>query len=170
MLASVSFPIYTRALVNAVLRREQRWHVTGSAGRRASPFNFMIPQVLFFVFLLLTSVVGVWRDLGAGNLSLALAWNVTNTLILGAFMVTALREARTTRRAERRRRRSAVLVRGRRRSPDQARKRTAPTRTIEPNHSTRAARQPPAGAARTAQPAVAADERLSDLITTGGTR
>lgn len=101
MLAAVSFPIYTRALVNAVLRREQRWHVTGSIGRTASPFNFMIPQVLFFVFLLLTSVVGVWRDLGAGTLSLALAWNATNTFILGAFVVTAWREARAARRADR---------------------------------------------------------------------
>ena len=32
-------------------------------GRRPSPFNFMIPQVLVFVFLLLTSVVAIWRDL-----------------------------------------------------------------------------------------------------------
>ena len=29
MLAAVSFPIYVRALINAVLRREQKWHVTG---------------------------------------------------------------------------------------------------------------------------------------------
>lgn len=100
MLSSVSFPIYGRALVNALLRREQRWHVTGSTGRTASPFNFILPQVLFFAFLLLTSVVGVWRDLGVGSLSLALAWNVTNTVVLGAFMVTAVREARSTRRAD----------------------------------------------------------------------
>ena len=40
----------------------------------------MQPQVLFFVLLLLTTVVGVWKDLGNGYLSLALAWNATNTL------------------------------------------------------------------------------------------
>ena len=151
MLASVSFPIYTRALVNAVLRREQRWHVTGSTGRTASPFNFMIPQVLFFVLLLLTSVVGVWRDLGAGTLSLALAWNATNTFILGAFVVTALREARTTRRADRERRLAGTGRRARRNDPT-----TNPTvlGTLED--------------VRTARPAAGAEQ--PDLITTGGTR
>ena len=44
----------------------------------------MMPQVLFFVFLVITTVVGVWKDLGNGYFSLALAWNATNTLILGA--------------------------------------------------------------------------------------
>jgi cellulose synthase (UDP-forming) len=52
----------------------------------------MVPQVLFFVFLLITTVVAVWKDLGNGYLSLALAWNATNTLILGSFVVTAWRE------------------------------------------------------------------------------
>jgi cellulose synthase (UDP-forming) len=52
----------------------------------------MIPQVIVFVFLLLTSVVSIWRDLGNSQLSLATAWNVTNTFILGAFMIVALKE------------------------------------------------------------------------------
>ncbi|MCL3859693.1 glycosyltransferase family 2 protein [Actinotalea sp. K2] len=103
MLAAVSFPIYVRALVNALLRREQRWHVTGSRTGTASPFNFILPQVLVFVFLLLTSLVGAWRDLDAGAITLALAWNITNTLILGAFMVTALREHAASRRSNRER-------------------------------------------------------------------
>ena len=34
-------------------------------------------------------VVGVWKDLGNGYPSLALAWNATNTLILGGFVLTA---------------------------------------------------------------------------------
>ena len=59
----------------------------------------MMPQVLFFQFLLLTTVVGVWKDLGNGYPSLALAWNATNTLILGAFVVTAWREGRRARAA-----------------------------------------------------------------------
>jgi cellulose synthase (UDP-forming) len=101
MLAAVSFPIYTQALVNAFVGKEQKWHVTGSrsgAGRRRSrpadsPFNFMIPQVLVFAFLLLSSVVAIWRDLTNSQLTLATAWNVTNTVILGAFMLVACREA-----------------------------------------------------------------------------
>jgi cellulose synthase (UDP-forming) len=92
MLAAVSFPIYISALWNAIAKKEQKWHVTGSKAKAKSPFNFMIPQVLVFVFLVLTSVVSIWRDLGNSQLSLATAWNVTNTFILGAFMIVALKE------------------------------------------------------------------------------
>ncbi|KQY47905.1 glycosyltransferase [Cellulomonas sp. Root137] len=101
LLAAVSFPIYTRALVNAVLRRDQKWHVTGQKGAYRSPFAFMVPQVLFFQFLLITTVVGVWKDLGNGYPSLAVAWNATNTLILGGFVVTAWREGHHARAAVR---------------------------------------------------------------------
>lgn len=97
LLASVSFPIYVRALVNAVLRREQAWHVTGRKGAYRSPFAFMQPQVLFFQFLLVTTVVAAWKAAESGQLTLALAWNATNTLILGGFVVTAWREGRRAR-------------------------------------------------------------------------
>ena len=95
MLAAVSFPIYTRALINAIIGKEQKWHVTGSADQAASPFNFMIPQVLIFEFLLITSVVAVWQDLEQRRADPGAAWNVTNTVILGAFIVVAWREARS---------------------------------------------------------------------------
>jgi cellulose synthase (UDP-forming) len=101
LLASASFPIYTRALVNAFFKREQVWHVTGRKGAYRSPFAFIGPQVLFFWFLLLTTVVGVWKDAANGVPSLALAWNATNTLILGSFVLTAWREGRRGRRAAR---------------------------------------------------------------------
>ena len=93
MLASVSFPIYISALINAISGKEQKWHVTGSKTKAQSPFNFMIPQVLTFVFLLLGSVVAIWRDIDNSLLTLATAWNVTNTFILGAFMVVGVRES-----------------------------------------------------------------------------
>ena len=96
MLATASFPIYISALINVLVGKEQTWSATGNKAKALSPFNFMIPQVLFFVFLLLTSVVGVWRDAGIGSLTLATAWNVTNTLILGAFVCTALHESYRT--------------------------------------------------------------------------
>jgi len=108
LLASVSFPIYVRALVNAVLRREQTWHVTGATGAYRSPFAFIQPQVLVFVFLAVTTAVGLWKDLGNGSVSLALAWNATNTLILGGFLLTARREARGARLAARTRGRRAA--------------------------------------------------------------
>ena len=93
VMAAVSFPIYVRAFLNVFSGREQKWHVTGSSGKRVSPFNFMIPQVLFFVFLLLTSCIAIIKDYGNETLTLATAWNVTNTIVLGAFIVAACRES-----------------------------------------------------------------------------
>jgi cellulose synthase (UDP-forming) len=97
MLATTSFPIYVAALRNVILGREQKWTSTGDRSKVSSPFNFIIPQLLFFVFLALTSVVAVWRDLGNDAFSLATAWNVTNTLILGGLVLTAIRESRARR-------------------------------------------------------------------------
>lgn len=95
-LATVSFPIYTKALANVISGKDEGWHVTGSGSHR-SPFNFIVPQVLFFVFLTATSFVGIWRDVDNGVFTLATAWNTTNTVILGAFVATAWREARRLR-------------------------------------------------------------------------
>jgi cellulose synthase (UDP-forming) len=95
MLATASFPIYHQALINAFSGKEQKWHVTGAQGERSSPFNFIRPQVYLFTFLALTSVVAIWRDLNNAQLSLATGWNLTNTLVLGVFLLVALREGRT---------------------------------------------------------------------------
>ena len=92
MLATASFPIYHQALLNAFSGKEQQWHVTGANTKKSSPFNFIRPQVYLFVFLALTSVVAIWRDLNNAQLTLATAWNVTNTAVLGAFLVVALVE------------------------------------------------------------------------------
>ncbi|WP_284328396.1 HlyD family efflux transporter periplasmic adaptor subunit [Demequina litorisediminis] len=98
-LATVSFPIYTKAFVNAFTGRDVGWQSTGTA-KGHSPYNFIIPQILFFLFLSLTSAVAIWRDMDNGVLTLATAWNITNTLILGAFVWTASREARALRRGK----------------------------------------------------------------------
>ncbi len=97
VMATVSFPIYIRAFVNVFAGREQKWHVTGSAGKRASPFNFMIPQVLVFTFLLLTSVVAIYKDWSHLTVTLATAWNLTNTIVMGVFIAAAFREAHVAR-------------------------------------------------------------------------
>lgn len=96
-LATVSFPIYIKAFLNVVKGKDVGWQATGTA-RGSSPFNFIIPQVLFFVFLFLTSLVAIWRDVDNGIVTLASAWNITNTVILGGFMLTARREARALRK------------------------------------------------------------------------
>lgn len=96
-LATVSFPIYAKAFWNVLTGKDVGWHVTGSATRR-SPFNYVIPQIIFFVFLAFTTVVGVWRDVDNGVFTLATAWNATNTVILGAFLVAVMRENGSLRR------------------------------------------------------------------------
>ena len=44
------------------------------------------------MFLALTSVVAIWRDLNNAHLSLATGWNLTNTIVLGAFLWVAAAE------------------------------------------------------------------------------
>jgi cellulose synthase (UDP-forming) len=93
MLATASFPIYISAFVNTFVVKEQNWHVTGRKGQYSSPFNYMIPQVLTFVFLFLTSIVAVQKDWGHQAVTLATAWNATNTIVIGMFLIAGLREA-----------------------------------------------------------------------------
>lgn len=97
LLAANSFPIYLKALRNVFIGTETTWHVTGATGKRSSAFNFMIPVVLTFVFLLGTSIVALWRDVGLGRLNVATFWCVVNTLVLGAFIVVGFREGRARR-------------------------------------------------------------------------
>ena len=110
MLAAVSYPIYLKALVNAFTGRDQKWHVTGSTTRAASPFNFMVPQVVTFVFLALTGAVGVWQNVVTGRFTLGTAWCVTNALVLGVFVLVALGEVHQQRRDRRSQRASRPQV------------------------------------------------------------
>jgi cellulose synthase (UDP-forming) len=96
-LSVVSFPIYVKALFNVLTGRDVGWQATGTA-RGGSPFNFVVPQMLFFLFLSLTSVVAIFRDVSNGVATLATAWNITNTVILGAFLIAVARDARLLRR------------------------------------------------------------------------
>ena len=98
LLATASFPLYIRAFLNALFGRDRAWHVTGKAGRAQSPANFIVPQALMWVFLLLTSIVGIWTAEWTATFSIALAWNIVNTLVLTVFLVLAFQEARQLRR------------------------------------------------------------------------
>lgn len=123
MLASASFPIYIQAMWNAITRRERQWHVTGSAGGARSPYNYTFPQVLVFVFLLLTTVVGAWKAYVTGSFNVALAWNALNTIVLGIFLSVTHREARTARAVRREMRRTGRRAR---RQSRRDRRRAAP--------------------------------------------
>ncbi len=98
MLAASSFPIYIKAFMNVVIGRDTAWSVTGASKRAASPFNFLTLQVVTFVILLATTAVGIWRDVLNSQVSVATVWAGLNTVILGAFLLVAMAEARRLRR------------------------------------------------------------------------
>jgi cellulose synthase (UDP-forming) len=101
LLSACSFPIYLKALANVITGRKTAWSATGAAGEATSPFNYIVPQMLTFLFLALTSVVGIWRDMDNGVVTLASAWNITNSLIIAAFIGFAAREASRMKRQAR---------------------------------------------------------------------
>lgn len=103
MLAQCSFPIYLRALRNAFIGADTKWSVTGALGRRESPFNFMIPQLLVWVFLICTTAVSILRDTNLGYLNVATVWNALNLLALTAFVGVAVREIAERNRSRARR-------------------------------------------------------------------
>jgi cellulose synthase (UDP-forming) len=84
--------------MNVVIGRDTAWSVTGASKKAASPFNFLTLQVVTFVILLATTAVGVWRDMLNSQVAIATVWAGLNTVILGAFLVVAMAEARTLRR------------------------------------------------------------------------
>ncbi|MBL8121386.1 glycosyltransferase [Candidatus Saccharibacteria bacterium] len=99
LLANASFPIYIKAMWNALFHREQAWRATGSIHKLDSAFNYIIPQVLFFIFLLGTSMVGIWKSVYTSQFSLSLFWNTVNVIVLGTFIFIAVRENHQQKRA-----------------------------------------------------------------------
>lgn len=101
LLANSSFPIYVKAFFNALFHRDQTWQATGSINKFDSAFNYIIPQALIFVFLLGTSMVGIWKANYTGDWSLSVFWNVVNTLVLGSFTFIAFQETYRIKRESR---------------------------------------------------------------------
>ena len=102
IMATASFPIYLRALWNALRRRDTTWHATGRAGsgEANSPYAFIVPQLLILLFLALTTVVGMWKVLMTQEVALSLIWNALNTLVFATFVGAAWRERRARRPRE----------------------------------------------------------------------
>ena len=100
MLASSSFPIYMKAFMNVIIGRDTAWSVTGATKKAASPFNFIMLQVVTFVFLIATTAVGVWRDVLNSQVSVATVWCGLNAVVLGTFLWVASDEVRRGRRGD----------------------------------------------------------------------
>ncbi|MCU0283711.1 MAG: glycosyltransferase [Candidatus Nanopelagicales bacterium] len=101
IMATASFPIYLRALWNAWRRRDTTWHVTGAGSGGASPYAFIVPQLLILLFLALTTVVGLWKVVMTQEVALSLVWNALNTAVFAMFVAAAWREQQARRRANR---------------------------------------------------------------------
>lgn len=91
VLGTGSFPTYIRALYNVIRSRNVHWKATGQASSD-SAYQFILPQVLLFIFLVFTSVVGVRQILnGDGGSGLAVLTNLFNTYIIGSYLNIALK-------------------------------------------------------------------------------
>jgi cellulose synthase (UDP-forming) len=111
LLSAVSFPIYIKAFTNVLTGKQTSWSATGAKKGYDSPFNYVVPQMLVTLFMLLTSLVGIWRDLDNGVFTLATAWSVTNTMVLFVFVATAFKESHQLKREARVARRVPATVR-----------------------------------------------------------
>ncbi|MFZ2624705.1 MAG: glycosyltransferase family 2 protein [Propionibacterium sp.] len=107
VLSMCSFPIYTKALFNGLLGVDTRWSATGALHKRASAFNFMIPQILTFAILVIGLATSVWRDATLGFLNIATLWLAVNAVALGAFLSIGIQEAHEARAEARGRQRPA---------------------------------------------------------------
>ncbi|SER71219.1 cellulose synthase (UDP-forming) [Propionibacterium cyclohexanicum] len=93
VLSMCSFPIYTKALFNGLLGIDTRWSATGALRKRASAFNFMIPQIYMFAILLIGLGTSIWRDVTLGFFNIATMWLAINTVALGAFLSIGIQES-----------------------------------------------------------------------------
>jgi len=99
LLAAVSFPIYIKAFSNALLGRDEAWQATNRKDSYDSPFNYIRVQTYVFIFLLLTTIVGVWKSLYTREFSVSIAWCALNAFIFGYFIYAAIRESKQFKRA-----------------------------------------------------------------------
>ncbi len=95
MLSAASFPIYIKAFFNALRGRDEAWQATNSIKTYDSPFNYIKAQTYVFIFLLVATIVGVWKSIYTQEFSVSIAWSALNTIIFGVFVVVALREKST---------------------------------------------------------------------------
>lgn len=112
MTATASYPIYIKAFFNALLGRDQAWSATNKKDDQYdSPFNYLRIQVYTFVFLLLTTIVGVWKIYYTSEFSIAVVWSAVMMVIFGVFLRAAFREARLLRIESRRKKKELKLQR-----------------------------------------------------------
>lgn len=107
MISTASYAIYIKAFFNALFRRDQSWAATNAKDTTYdSPFNYVKIQVYTFAFLLLTSIIGVWKVIYTAEFSIAIVWCIVMTTIFGLFLRATFQESRELRRAARNQKRA----------------------------------------------------------------
>lgn len=101
LLANGSFPIYIKAFWNALRNRDLAWSATNAKSSYDSPFNYVRVQVYVFLFLLLSSIVGIAKTVYTDSFSISLVWNLVNTAIFAYFVRAAWQEGQVLKREHR---------------------------------------------------------------------
>ena len=107
ILSAASFPVYVKAFFNALRNKDEAWQATNRVDQYDSPFNYIRMQTYIFVFLLLTTGIGIWKSIYTHEFSVSIAWCLLNTYIFGYFIFIALRESSRGRRQAKRKRQEA---------------------------------------------------------------
>lgn len=102
IVAGAVFPVYVKAFFNALFKRDQAWQATGAKDGIDSAYNYIIPQLLIFLFLVLTTIVGAWKSIYTSEISVSLFWNIVNTCVFGSFYLIARSEARQLKKGKKR--------------------------------------------------------------------
>ena len=106
MLSAASFPIYIKACINALRGRDEAWQATNRKGGYDSPFNYMRTQTYVFIFLLFSTIVGIWKSAYTLEFSVSIIWAAINTVVFGVFVLVAFNESRLYLKAKHRERAS----------------------------------------------------------------
>ncbi len=95
IVAFVSFPIYLKSLWNVITGQDEKWNVTNRKDED-SPFNYIVPQIVLFLFLIITTVIGGFDLFWYRNSGIlaAFIWNLINTFIFGFFLWITYKEKR----------------------------------------------------------------------------
>jgi cellulose synthase (UDP-forming) len=93
IISAASFPIYIKAFFNVLRGKDEAWQATNRVDSYDSPFNYIRMQTYIFIFLLLTTIVGIWKSMYTQEFSISIAWCILNTFVFGYFIFAALRES-----------------------------------------------------------------------------
>ncbi len=93
VLSAASFPIYIKAFFNVLRGRDESWQATNRIDSYDSPFNYIRTQTYVFVFLLLTTITGIWKSFYTQEFSVSIVWCAINAGVFGYFTLVALHES-----------------------------------------------------------------------------